>query len=213
MDARPITALLIEDDVAWTTLIKVVLTQSKEVQFAVTCASCLEEGLRRCSEQSFDVVLLDLNLPDSRGPETLTRLYQHVPTVPILALTSRRDERVALEAMKAGAQDYLPKSSLNTDLLVRTIRYAIERKRAAEALRASEERFRLLAENAQDMIFRYEMVPRRGFSYVNPAATHLTGYAREEFYADPDLPFQYVHPDHHAELRRMLQGEAIKPST
>ncbi|HEY8475474.1 MAG TPA: PAS domain S-box protein, partial [Chloroflexota bacterium] len=62
---------------------------------------------------------------------------------------------------------------------------AVERARAEQALREREERFRLLAENAQDMVFRYELKPKRGYSYVNPAATRITGYTPEEYYADP----------------------------
>ena len=70
-----------------------------------------------------------------------------------------------------------------------------ERKEAADALRKSEDRFRRLAENAPDLIYRYDLAPARGFSYVSPAATAVTGYTPEEHYADPDLGWKLVHPD------------------
>ena len=70
-----------------------------------------------------------------------------------------------------------------------------ERKHAEEALCKSEKQFRLLAENAQDLIYRYEFMPYRGFTYVSPAALAITGYTPEEHYADPDLGFKLVHPD------------------
>ncbi|MBE7550178.1 MAG: PAS domain-containing protein [Anaerolineales bacterium] len=81
-----------------------------------------------------------------------------------------------------------------------------ERKQAEEALRASEQRFQRLAQNAQDIIYRYRFLPERGFEYVSPAATTITGYTPEEHYADPDLGFKLVHPDDRPLLGAATQG-------
>ena len=76
---------------------------------------------------------------------------------------------------------------------------------AERALLESEERFRRIAENAQDLIYRYELVPEPKFSYVNPAATSITGYTPEEHYANPNLGFEIVHPDDKHILQQLLE--------
>jgi two-component system, sporulation sensor kinase C len=78
----------------------------------------------------------------------------------------------------------------------------------APALRDSEDRFHLLAEHAQDVIYRYRIAPSRGFEYVNPAITSLTGYTPEEHYADPDLGFKLVHPEDREALEAQLQPDS-----
>ena len=75
-------------------------------------------------------------------------------------------------------------------------------------VRETDDRFHLLAEHAQDVIFRYRIAPPRGFEYVNPAVTSLTGYTPEEHYADPDLGLKIVHPDDRESLQSQLQADS-----
>jgi len=89
---------------------------------------------------------------------------------------------------------------------IRQRRLREEKRRAEVALRESEARFRRLAENAVDLIYRYRFVPTRGFEYVSPAATAMTGYTPEEHYADPDLGFKLVHPDDRPLLEALMQA-------
>jgi PAS domain S-box-containing protein len=84
-----------------------------------------------------------------------------------------------------------------------------QRRRMEEALRESEDRFRRLAENAQDLIYRYRFVPVRGFEYVSPAATAITGYTPEEHYADPDLGVKVIHPDDRYLYDEIVAGQRI----
>lgn len=82
------------------------------------------------------------------------------------------------------------------------------RQRTAE-LQESEARYRRLAENAEDLIYRYEFIPQRGFTYVSPSATAITGYTPEEHYADPDLGLKIVHPDDRPLLEQYFQGKGV----
>jgi len=95
--------------------------------FVVRCSSSLLETLDALARESADVVLLDLNLPDSSGLDTFTSLRTHVPDVPVVLLTGNDDDAVAMRAVEEGAQDYLVKDRLDSDTLVRALRYAVVR--------------------------------------------------------------------------------------
>ena len=128
-------SLLVEDDPAYARLIREMLKESPDRTFQVEHVSRLNAAQERLCQETFDVVLLDLGLPDSQGMETLTLTQKASGDAPIVVLTGLDDERFALEAMRVGAQDYLVKGRFSNELLVRTIRYAVERKRAAEEIR------------------------------------------------------------------------------
>lgn len=127
--------LLVEDNAADARLILELLKESPDGAFHLHQAERLELALRRLRHESFDVVLLDLGLSDSQGIETLKLTLNATNALPIVVLTGLNDERMAFEAVRAGAQDYLVKGRFDGQLLGRTIRHAIERKRAAEQIR------------------------------------------------------------------------------
>lgn len=129
-----IRVLLIEDDPGDADLVKIVLAESANPKFQVTWADRLKAGLDVLANNSTDVVLSDLGLPDSQGIETFLRVHAQAPKLPIVLMTGFDDETFALEAVRSGAQDYLVKGSVDGKLLSRVIRYAIERKRAEEEL-------------------------------------------------------------------------------
>jgi PAS domain S-box-containing protein len=127
--------LLIEDDPADARIIREILKDSPAGDVQLQHETRLGRALERLDREPFDVVVLDLGLPDSRGIGTLTRTQDAKPDLPIVILTGLDDEGFALEAVRAGAQDYLVKGRFDSELLVRTIRYAVERKRTAEEVR------------------------------------------------------------------------------
>lgn len=124
------SVLLIEDDPGDARLVAEVLKQSGNIHFALEIVDTLADGLSKLSERPFDVVLLDLSLPDSFGVSTMDQVLDQAPDQPIIALTGFKDEQLALELSKKGAQDYLVKSEIPGNVLARSIAYAVERKAA-----------------------------------------------------------------------------------
>src|SRR5437868_12192785 len=96
--------------------------------FIIEAAPTLEEAIALLGSGRIDVVLLDLNLPDSRGLETFFKIQRIAPELPIIILSGLADEELALESVRAGAQDYFVKGSMSVHVLVRAVHYALERK-------------------------------------------------------------------------------------
>jgi sigma-B regulation protein RsbU (phosphoserine phosphatase) len=139
--------LLVEDNPGDARLIEIMVEDAGEDFFEIERVEDLGSGLTRLAEGGIGVVLLDLSLPDSRGLESFTRLHASTPQVPIIVLSGLNDTTLAVQAVHEGAQDYLVKGQVEGQLLVRSMRYAIERKRMAEQLgRYAEE---LRSKNAQ----------------------------------------------------------------
>ena len=132
------TVLLIEDNPGDARLIHEMLSENPG--FSIRWAKKLSDGLDLVSSAPFDVVLLDLSLPDSSGYETINKIRRKIPMLPLIVLTGLNDETVGLKAVQEGAQDYLVKGTVDGPILSRIIRYAIERKKNEEALLESREK-------------------------------------------------------------------------
>ncbi len=179
-------------DVLHTALIDVLLVEDNPVDARMITAQLrapsamlrcrhvtrLAEALEHLKTERLDVVLLDLNLDDSCGYETFHRVRQAAPKAAILVLSGSDDENLAIRTVREGAQDYLVKGSFDGRLLLRAIRYAIERKRTEEALRHSETTVRAIFESSLDGIVIFE---GSGICLeANAAAAALVGVPRDE---------------------------------
>lgn len=133
-------ALLVEDNYRDTDLIREMLLEPNGATVELERVARLTHGLDRLDKGSFDLVLLDLSLPDSHGFETFITTRNYVPQMPIIVLTGLNDENLAIKAVREGAQDYLIKGEVNGHLLRRSIRYAVERKRVEEERREQTRR-------------------------------------------------------------------------
>jgi len=135
MPTEAIRVLLIEDDEDDYVITGEFLAEAQGETFNLKWASTLADGLTQLRNGDFDVILLDLTLPDSHGWRTFVDTHSHAPDVPVILLTGTNDESLGVQAVQQGAQDYLVKGNTTTYQLTRAIRYAIERKRTEAALR------------------------------------------------------------------------------
>nr|WP_315232591.1 EAL domain-containing protein [uncultured Albidiferax sp.] len=140
MSTSPTKILLIEDNPGDARLIQCMLEQLQEPVYLLTWVDNLTDGITHLQTQSTDVLLLDLGLPESSGLATLLTVFERVPAVPTLVvLSGLSDEDIAVQAVQSGAQDYLVKGHVDSALLVRAIRYSMERSQAKQALRQAND--------------------------------------------------------------------------
>ena len=141
-ETQPLHILLIEDNPGDARIVELLLEESDLPECKIVNCQTLGEGVNALMKKDFDVVLLDLSLPDSRGFETLQRLISAKPDVNVVVMTGYTDKALGLNAVKAGAQDFLTKGGFDAEILTKTLRYAIERKnvliKLAAATRARE---------------------------------------------------------------------------
>jgi len=200
MNLEDVRILLVEDNAIEARMLREMIREACSGPFHLEHKDRLSSALDFLSSGQFDVVLLDLSLPDARGLESVTQLHAHSPKVPIVVLTSLDDEAVAVRALRAGAQDYLIKGRVGGDLLVRSVRYACERARAVEALERREEHYRSLTENSLDLV---SIVRADGtIRYASASHKRILGYDPEELVGRN--AFDLIHADD----RDRVQGAA-----
>jgi PAS domain S-box-containing protein len=185
-NSKVIKILLIEDNPGDADLIEEMLDRT-DVRFELKCVERLSLGIEQLQADRFDIILLDLGLPDSHGLDTLMKLNESKPEAPVIVLTGLADETVGTEAVKAGAQDYLIKGQIDKKLFARSIKYAIER---AQVEAEREQYFKFFQTSADLMCFAD---PNGAFMKTNPAFSETLGYTEAELVSKPFIAF--VHPE------------------
>jgi two-component system cell cycle sensor histidine kinase/response regulator CckA len=197
-----VRTLLIEDNPGDVQLIREMLKEEEPARFTVIVAERLAAGLEILSTQEdIDVVLLDLNLPDSRGLETLVRLQGGFPQLPVLIMTSIADQSLAVQAIRLGAQDYLVKGQLDGSLLRHALAYAGERKKVGQLIRAQAG----LLDISHDAIFTWEI--GGGILYWNRGAQELYGFGIAEVLGKDPHELVRTGPTAAGELLEKLQRD------
>jgi PAS domain S-box-containing protein len=195
-----IKILLIEDSDVFADRFRELLAEPPSGGFSIIHTKRLSEALPLLSEETFDAVILDLNLPDALELSTYARIKTYAPSVPVIVLTGLAEEELGLEAVKQGAQDHLVKSHLSARLVCRVIRYAIERKRSETVLRRSEEFLRFISDHVEDLI---AIVDTKGRRLFNSASY-------QQLLGDPGAllgtdSFEEIHPEDRQRIRELFQ--------
>ncbi len=175
---KQISILLIEDSAPDADMVREMLGDSIGSRFTLEQATRVSDGLERLAEGDFDVVLLDLSLPDSIGLDTFTEVHSKAPWIPIVVLSGSGNEVMAIQAVQEGAQDYLVKGEVDGGSLARSLRYAVERKQSAEALRRERDLVARLMDTSPVSI---TVVDRHGkIIFANARAEEVLGITLDE---------------------------------
>ncbi|HEY6644606.1 EAL domain-containing protein [Povalibacter sp.] len=176
MDAT--TVLLVDAHPEDEQLIRGELAELRSGPYHLEVAKTFAAGLARIRQGRIDVIVIDLNLPDSLGITTFLRLQPKAGPYPVIVLVGQADEDLGIEAVERGALDYLIKQQVVSNLLGKALRYATERTHTLLALKASETRYRELYENVVAGVF--QTTPTGHFMAANPALVRLLGYSSED---------------------------------
>lgn len=137
---KKLKILLIEDDPGDAHLIRKMLIESKSAYFELEHFDRLSTGLEQLAQMEIDLILLDLNLPDSQGLDTIVKAHAKAQIIPVIVLTGLEDKNLAIKSISKGAQDYLVKGQINSGLLIRAIHYAVERHRLRAKLKKANQK-------------------------------------------------------------------------
>ena len=177
--------LLIEDNQSDARLAVEFLGESKSVRFDITCADRLNTGIAALDRSDFDAVLLDLNLPDSTGVDSVVHLRERFSNIPIVVLTGIDAVDQSIQAIRAGAFSVLPKAEANADLLARVLHQTVERERVLKELRQKERELQAANANLAELVEKNAdailVLDKEGqVLFANEAAARLFGRSTQD---------------------------------
>jgi diguanylate cyclase (GGDEF)-like protein/PAS domain S-box-containing protein len=200
MSRKPIKVLLlVEDNPADARLLQEMLNERSLTGTEVSHVTTMSDAESHLGSHVVDIIVLDLGLPDANGLEAIRRTHAAAPRIPLVVLTGLDDESLAAEALQEGAQDYLLKGEIETRGLLRSLRYAIERKSMEEALFAEKERAQVTLNCIGDAVVCTDV--SGAITFLNPVAETMTGWALTEAVGRPM-----------AEVFRTLSATSTEPT-
>src|SRR6266481_5166522 len=165
--------LLVEDNPGDARLLREMFGEQGSHNTELTHVECMSEAEKHLTEDAYDIIVLDLGLPDAQGLEAVRRAHAAAPRVPLVVLTGLDDESLASQALREGAQDYLIKGQIDTRGLQRALRYAIERKSMEEALLVEKERAQVTLNCIGDAVVCTDISGK--ITFLNLVAERMTG--------------------------------------
>jgi sigma-B regulation protein RsbU (phosphoserine phosphatase) len=210
MSQERLKVLLIEHDPGFANRVGEMLGQARDVTAEIFSARNLNDGLGRIAQNGFDVVVLDVCIPDGAGLANVALLRAEAPQIPIIVAGDVDDETVAVEAVHSGAQDYLVKGQLTAGWLERSIRYAIERHRMDMAMLSAEEKYHSVFDHLVEGIFQTTSDGK--YLMANAALARIYGYGSpEELMASvTDIGRRlYVQPARREEFMRLMDQRDV----
>ncbi len=201
MAGHRLSILLVDDDEDEYVLVRSLLSEIEDWKFDLEWAATYEAALKAIQRSQHDVCLVDYRLGAHNGLELLRWAGENGSRAPMIFLTGQGAREIDMEAMKAGAADYLIKGQLDSSLLERSIRYAVERRRAEETLKESEQKYRTLLETAQEGVYMIDAEFR--ITYVNRRMADMLGYTAQEVLGRRSIDF--MDEEGRAQARRNLE--------
>ena len=175
--------LLVEDNPGDARLLREMFGEQGSHNTELTHVECMSEAEKHLTEDAYDIIVLDLGLPDAQGLEAVRRAHAAAPRVPLVVLTGLDDESLASQALREGAQDYLIKGQIDTRGLQRALRYAIERKSMEEALFVEKERAQVTLNCIGDAVACTDI--SGNITFLNLVAERTTGWSWQEAAGKP----------------------------
>jgi diguanylate cyclase (GGDEF)-like protein/PAS domain S-box-containing protein len=218
MPAADVALVLIDDDAHHEEQLREAVRSTETDGWTIDWHRTLVSGVQRLTERSAGAILLNLNLPDSAGLETLTRVLRVAPSTPVVVLGREEDELLCRSAISAGAHDYLLQGHLDRYAFVQALRHLKERDAAQEALFIEQERAQVTLNSIGDAVLCVDLGDR--VTYLNPVAEQMTGWSRKEASGLPvsdvfriiDGDTRLVAPDPLAEAMKANQAVALNPN-
>ena len=204
MTTQPLKILMVEDNRGDALLLRETLLDIEPGTFELSWEDRAGKALERLKRNRFDAILLDLMLPDSQGLATLELVLSAAKGIPLIIVTGVEDEELAIRAIRQGAQDYLVKGRSDGSGIARAIRYAIDRKKAEETIRASEERFALALQGTQEGVWDWNI--ETNAVWYSPQYIQMLGYTEAEIESHISALQNLLHPDDKERVRQAMEA-------